>query len=149
VQKRLHVLVVSNHWGLKASRPSVGIFVDRQIASLERAGVRISTFDIGNNYWPSHIMRKWLELRRFVKKLNPDLVHGRYGTAVGFIAAFAGKPAVISFCGGDLLGGPSSSTTLRQYAGVLLSNLAALRAKTMICMSEELRQALWWRKHEL
>ncbi len=146
MQMRLHVLIISNHWGLKASRPSVGIFVDRQVASLERAGVRISIFDIGNNYWPPHILRKWREIRRLVNKLNPDLVHGRYGTVVGFLAALAGKPVVISFCGGDLLGGPSVSSKLRQYAGFLFSNLAALRAKGMICMSEELRQALWWRK---
>lgn len=146
MQIKPHVLIVSNHWGLKISTPSAGIFVDRQIASLEMAGVKISTFDIGNGYSPLHIMRKWRELRRLIQNLKPDLVHGRYGTLVGFMAAFAGKPAVVSFCGGDLLGGSSVSSMLHQYSGFLLSNLAALRAKMLICMSEELRQALWWRK---
>jgi glycosyltransferase involved in cell wall biosynthesis len=141
----MHVLVVSNHWGEKKSVPSAGIFVDRQIASLEKAGVRISTFDIGISYSPFHIVRKWLDLRRLVRRLNPDLVHGRYGTIVGFLAAFAGKPAVITFCGGDLRGGHCVSI-LRLYAGFLLSNLAALRAERLICVSEELRQSLWWRK---
>jgi glycosyltransferase involved in cell wall biosynthesis len=140
-----HVLVVSNHWGEKKSVPSAGVFVDRQIASLAKAGVKISTFDIGLNHSPVHIVRKWLELREFVRRLDPDLVHGRYGTIVGILATFAGKPAVITFCGGDLLPGASVSR-MRLRLGFLLSNLAALRAKRMICVSEELRQALWWRR---
>ena len=140
-----HVLVVSNHWGAKKSTPSASIFVDRQIASLEKAGVRISTFDVSISHSLIHIVRKWLELRRLVRRLNPDLVHARYGTIIGFVAAFAGRPAVITFCGGDLRGGHCVSI-LRQYSGFLLSNLAALRAQVLICVSEDLRQALWWRK---
>src|SRR5262245_12069987 len=142
---RPHVLVVSNHWGAKRSSPSAGIFVDRQIASLEKAGARISTYDIGTSHSLIHIVRKWLELRRLVRRLNPDIVHGRYGTIVGFVAVLEGRPAVISFCGGDLLLG-ASIPLVRQYLGILLSNVAALRAKHLICVSEELRQALWWRK---
>jgi glycosyltransferase involved in cell wall biosynthesis len=140
-----HVLVVSNHWAEKQSVPSAGVFVDRQISSLRKTGVRISTFDIGLSHSPIHIVRKWLELRRFVQRLNPDLVHGRYGTIVGILAAFAGKPAVITFCGGDLLAGASVSR-VRLQLGFWLSNLAALRAKCIICVSEELREALWWRR---
>lgn len=145
-QKGLHVLVISNHWGLKASFPWAGIFADRQIGSLQKAGVRISTFDIGHSLSPLHILKKWSELRRLVRNLNPDIVHGRSGTVVGFTATFSGKPAVITFIGGDLLGGPSVSSKARQYGACLLSNLAALRAQALICVSGELRQALWWRK---
>src|SRR4029079_15779951 len=114
-------------------------------ASLEKVGVKISTFDIGTSHSPIHLVRKWVDLRRQVRRLNPDLVHGRYGTIIGFLAAFSGRPAVISFCGGDLRGGHCVSI-FRQYAGFLLSNLAAHRAQMLICVSEELRQALWWRK---
>ena len=141
----LHVLVVSNHWEAKKASPSAGIFVDRQIESLKEAGIIIDTFDIGLGHSPLYLVRKWLELRRSVRSLNPDLVHGRYGTIVGLLSAFAGRPAVVSFCGGDLLVGASISL-MRQYIGFALSNLAALKAKRLICVSEELRQALWWRR---
>jgi glycosyltransferase involved in cell wall biosynthesis len=150
-----HVLVVSNHWCAQKHVPSAGIFVDRQVASLEKAGAKVSIFDIGTSHSakagigpiPSviHILRKWIELRRLVPVLNPDLVHGRYGTIVGIMAAFAGKPAVITYCGGDLLPGASVSS-VRLFSGFLLSNLAALKAKGLICVSEELRLALWWRR---
>ncbi|MEK6802004.1 MAG: GNAT family N-acetyltransferase [Nitrospirota bacterium] len=119
--------------------------MDRQITSLERVGVKISTFDIGLSHSPIGLIKKWLELRKLVRMLNPDLLHGRYGTIVGLVTAFVGKPSVISFCGGDLLLG-ASIPLFRQRVGVLLSNLAALRAKRLICVSEELREALWWRK---
>lgn len=141
-----HVLVVSNHWGAKQVAPSAGIFVDRQISSLKLAGARISTFDIGLSHSPARVIKKWLELRKLVQTLNPDILHGRYGTIVGLVTTLVNKPSVISFCGGDLLSGASISP-FRQHLGILLSNLAALRAKRLICVSEELRQALWWKKN--
>jgi teichuronic acid biosynthesis glycosyltransferase TuaC len=140
-----HVLVISNHWEARKQCLPAGIFVDRQLSSLRKVGVRISTFDVGTSHSPVHIFKKWLELRSLVRRITPDLIHGRYGTIVGFVAAFAGRPAVITFCGSDLLPGPSVSF-VRLRLGFLLSNLAALRAQCLICVSEELRQALWWRK---
>jgi teichuronic acid biosynthesis glycosyltransferase TuaC len=141
----LHVLMVSNYVDAKKVFPSSGVFVDRQVASLRDAGVTITIFDIGNSYSPFHIFRKWLELRRQVRRLNPHLIHGQYGTIVGFLGVFAGRPTVISFCGSDLLPGAAVSI-LRKHLGFLLSNLAALRAQGLICKSEGLQQALWWRR---
>lgn len=140
-----HVLMVSNHWQVKKTLPFVGVFVDRQIESLKRAGVEISTFDVGTSHSPFAIFQKWLELRRQVRKLNPHLVHGQYGTIVGILSVLAGRPAVISFCGNDLLPGASVSA-LRMRLGFLLSNLAALLTRGIICKTDELRQALWWRR---
>lgn len=141
----LHVMMVSNYAEAKKHSPGMGIFVDRQIASLKRAGVRISMFDIGTSHSPAHILFKWLELRREVRRVAPDLVHGQYGSVVGIVAALAGKPTVISYCGSDLLRG-SSVSLLRKLFSILLSNIAALCADGLICKSEQLRQALWWRK---
>lgn len=140
-----HVLVVSNHWGDQKSSPWAGIFVDRQIASLEKEGARISRFDIGMSRSLTHIAAKCIELRQLVKCLQPDLVHAQYGSLVSFIAALSGPPLVISFCGSDLLKG-SSVSLFRAHFGFLLSNLTALRARKLICKSKELREALWWRR---
>jgi glycosyltransferase involved in cell wall biosynthesis len=140
-----HVLVVSNHFEAQKELPSAGTFIDSQIASLRRAGVEIHTFDVGTSHASFTIIHKWLELRKQVRCLNPDLVHGQYGTLVGLMATLAGRPAVLSFCGGDLLPG-SPASAMRRRLGVLFSNLAALRARALICKSAELRQALWWRQ---
>ena len=141
----LHVLAISNHEQLKKQIPFAGVFIDRQVASLRRAGVRISTFYIGGSHSPVRIFREWLKLRTKVRQLNPHLVHGQYGTIVGLLAAFSGRPAVVSFCGSDLLPGASVSMP-RMWFGFLLSNLSALRARVLICKSRELHQALWWRR---
>jgi teichuronic acid biosynthesis glycosyltransferase TuaC len=141
----LHVMVVSNHFEAKKRSPFMGIFVDRQIASLKQLGIRVSTFDIGTSHSPVHIVRKWLELRQQVRQVDPDILHGQYGTIVGLLTAFAGRSTIISFCGSDLQPGASISV-LRRVFGFLLSNIAALCADGLICKSEQLRQALWWRK---
>jgi teichuronic acid biosynthesis glycosyltransferase TuaC len=144
---RPHVLVISNHLEAKTRSSYAGIFIDRQIDSLKQAGLTIDTFDIGTSHSPIHIFRMWLKLRRHVRHVAPDLVHGQYGTVVGLLTSLAGRPAVISFCGGDLQGGHTAHV-LRVYTGILLSNLAALRAQKLICKSERLREALWWRRNE-
>jgi len=139
--------MICKHLEAKRDSPYAGIFIDRQIASLKQVGVRVSTFDMGMSLSPIHVFYKWLELRRQVRQLSPDLVHGQYGTIVGFLTAFAGRPAVISFCGGDLQGGHTASL-LRTYSGHVLSNLAALRARKLICKSPRLKEALWWRRDQ-
>lgn len=140
-----HVMVVSNHIEAKKKSPFQGIFVERQITSLKQLGVRISTFDIGTSHSLVHIVGKWLELRNKVRQAGPDLVHGNYGTIVGILSVFTGRPSIISFCGSDLQSG-ASVPRLRKLVGFLLSNIAALYADGLICKSEQLRQALWWRK---
>lgn len=142
----LHVVMVCNYAEAKKYSPAMGIFVDRQIASLRQAGVRISIFDIGTSHSPTHILSKWLELRREVNRIAPDLVHAQYGSVVGMVAASAGKPTIISYCGSDLLRG-SSVSWLRKWFSIFLSNVAALPADGLICKSEQLRQALWWKKN--
>jgi teichuronic acid biosynthesis glycosyltransferase TuaC len=143
--KTLHVLVVSNHNDIRRKFPFSGIFIDRQVASLQKAGVKISTFDIGAGRSAVYLFRKWRELRREVRELNPDLVHARYGTVVAVLSILSGRATVITFCGSDLNSGASVSN-LRVHMGRLLSNIAASGARRIICVSEGLRQALWWRK---
>ncbi len=142
----LHVLVVSNHADLRRHLPFAGVFIDRQAASLRNAGVKISTFDIGPGHSIIDLFRRFRELRREVRRLDPDVVHARYGTVVAALSVLSGTPTVITFCGSDLNSGASVSS-LRANVGRVLSNLAALRARRIICVSEGLRLALWWRRN--
>jgi glycosyltransferase involved in cell wall biosynthesis len=141
----VHVLVVSNHWKKENNVTFAGIWADRQISALQDIGVRVSTFDIGTSHSPLRLRRKWRELREAVRDSRPDIVHARYGTLVAVLSVCSGVPAVITFAGSDLLPGAGISR-LRTYLGICLSNLAALRARKIICVSNQLRQALWWRR---
>lgn len=142
---RLRVLMVSNHSSLKTQYPYAGIFVDRQIDSLQRAGIKVRSCDMDTIRSPIGLLKCWRQLRKVASEFQPDLVHAQYGSVVGFMAVLLGYPTVVSFCGHDLLSG-AEMDGIRMRVGFLLSNLSALFAKAMICKSEELRQALWWRK---
>jgi glycosyltransferase involved in cell wall biosynthesis len=141
----IHVLVVSNHSEVQKRLLFSGICADRQTNSLMDAGIRVSTFDIGTTHSPLRLFRKWRELRREIKMLKPDIVHARYGTVVAVLSVLSGLPTIITFCGSDLNSGAAVSN-FRAYIGRLLSNTAVLAAARIICVSEGLRQALWWRK---
>jgi len=141
----VHVLVVSNHWKKEDNVTFAGIWADRQISALRDIGVRVSTFDIGTSHSPLRLWRKWRELRGVVRDSRPDVVHARYGTLVAVLSVCSGAPAVITFAGSDLLPGAGISR-IRTYLGICMSNLAALRARKIICVSNQLRQALWWRR---
>ena len=101
----LHVLVVSNHAEVRSELPFSGIYAERQVLSLRKAGIRISTFDIGASHSAIHLLRKWRQLRRTVRSLKPQVVHARYGTVVAALTVLSGNPTVITFCGSDLNAG--------------------------------------------
>ena len=128
--------------------PASGIFVIRQVTSLRKLGLKISRYDLGGSHSPIHFFKNWLRLRHKIRQLRPDIVHAQYGTIQAMLAVLTGSPTVVSFCGGDLIRAAPSVSPMRAHLGFLMSNLAALRAGGIICKSEELRQALWWKRSE-
>lgn len=141
----MRVLFVTNYRGAWSQNSSAGIFVERQAESLRSAGVEVLFFDLGRSHSPLTLGRRLLELRREIRRTAPDLIHAQYGTVVSFVAALTFHPMVVTFGGSDLIVGASVSPA-RIYLGIFLSNLAALFARRVICVSEELRRALWWRR---
>jgi len=139
----LKVMVVSNHWQRVAAPPFGGVFVDRQVDALRRRGVEVATFDIGLSHAPWRLARKVAELRKALRESRAGVAQARYGTVVAAVTVAAGHPSVVTYCGSDLLPGASVSW-LRTWLGIALSNLAALFADRVICVSDELRRALWF-----
>jgi len=82
-------------------------------------------------------------LRRLAHPEAFDVVHAHYGLT-GFVAGFQRLPLVVSFCGDDLLGTPDGAgrITRKSRLVVRLSRIAACRADSIICKSEQLRAAL-------
>jgi teichuronic acid biosynthesis glycosyltransferase TuaC len=140
----MRVLFVTNHRDARNLNPSAGIFIERQAESLRSTGVEVHFFDLGRSHSPITLAKRWLALRHEIRRLRPHLVHAQYGTIVSFVSALTFHPLVITFHGSDLLVGASVSLP-RTYMGIFLSNVAALFARRIICVSEQLRQSLWWR----
>src|SRR5437016_3113928 len=122
------------------------IYIERQIESLLAAGVEGRTFHLRSRTAPGVMFREWRRLRTEVREFQPEVIHAQYGTATAFIAALAARgPLVVTFRGSDLNPNPEKSC-LRCFLGRVMSQAAALRATSIICVSEQLVGRLWWGK---
>jgi teichuronic acid biosynthesis glycosyltransferase TuaC len=134
------------------------IFARRQAESLSREGalsrgtVEVECFYLRSRTSPLALVREYFRLRAHISVFQPALVHAHFGTVTAMLAALAAGQRVlaITYRGGDLnwspSTGPALSLKIRSWVGRLLSQLAALRAGVIICVSEGLRQRLWWRR---
>src|SRR5258706_4941101 len=138
----LRVLAVTP---LPSSRASM-IHVTRQVASLEGSGVTCQTFHVTSRTSPWVVLGEWRRLRREIRTFQPDIVHAHYGTMTAFLAVLSTTlPVIVTYRGSDL--NPNRSRGwLRETLGTLLSQIAALRAARIICVSNQLKDKLWWRR---
>lgn len=129
----------------EAVGPSM-IHAKRAVESVLRLGVEGRTLFLKSRTSPFVIVGEWRRLRCELRAFAPDIVHAHYGTMTAFLCATAARcPFVVTYRGIDL--NPCSDVPwLRLTTGHLLSQLAARRAARIICVSEEVKRRLWWRK---
>jgi teichuronic acid biosynthesis glycosyltransferase TuaC len=139
----LRVLVATNMYPTEAS-PSYGAFVDDQVQSLRRAGASVEVVFIDGRRGPVIYALAPRRIRGLARSGRFDLVHAHYGLT-GWAAMFQDLPLVVSFVGDDLLGTPrlGGRLTVKSRISRRLGQAAARRAAAIICVSENLRQALW------
>jgi len=123
--------------------PAYGAFVATQVQSLSRAGADVDVEFVNGRRSTLDYLGAPLRISRLVRAGRFDLVHAHYGLT-GFLAAFQRLPLVVTFYGDDLLGTPDrrGRLTLKSRAIRRIGYAAARRAQGVICMSEEMRQAL-------
>jgi len=122
------------------------IFAKRQAAALERSGCSLTIFHLASRTHPVRVWTEYVRLRATIRSVKPDMVHAMFGTMTAFVCALATtRPLAVTYYGGDLNPG-ATSPWIRSFLGRLLSQLAALRAKVIICVSPELKGRLWWRR---
>ncbi len=123
------------------------IFARRQAESLAPAGVAVEVFHLRSRTSPSALLAEFRRFRSVLASFRPGVVHAHFGTMTAMFAALAtGRcPLVITFRGSDL-NAVASAHGLRAAVGRLLSQLAALRATRIVCVSRGLAQRLWWRR---
>ena len=122
------------------------IFARRQVASLSRSGVRCETFLLASRTSPWLLLKEWRRLRRAIRVFQPDVLHAHYGTVTALVSGLSTRvPFVVTYRGSDLNPDPSASWVLCSIRR-LISEIAGLMATRIICVSEQLKQQLWWRK---
>lgn len=120
------------------------VFAHAEIARLAQIGVTTQKVPFTGGTNPLRFIREVIALRRAVAAFRPHLVHAHFGTVTAFACALGVRvPLVITFRGSDLNPSPSDGM-IRSALQKLLSQLAALRARAVICVSPQLLGRLWW-----
>jgi teichuronic acid biosynthesis glycosyltransferase TuaC len=129
-----------------SSSPTSMIFARRQMAALAARGHEVETFVLNNRRSVRALVAAIRDYRRRIRAFRPDVVHAHYGAMTSFFSVFAASgmaPVVVTFRGSDL--NPVPSLPIWQvWPSHLLSNLSAIGASHLICVSAELRGRLWW-----
>ena len=128
------------------------IFARRQAGSLAAEGVEVSAFYLLSRTSPLKLARELIRFRRQLRRDDPQVVHAHFGTVTSMFTALAAldKPLVITYRGSDLNPAPAPlGAKCRAMIARGLSQLAALRAGHIVCVSRELRARLWWRRERV
>jgi glycosyltransferase involved in cell wall biosynthesis len=122
------------------------IFARQQVESLRAIGLDIEVVFFDSRLSLRGILRNCNNIRAAIRRFSPDLIHVHYGTVTAFATALStASPLVITFHGSDLK--PEVGVgRLRTYLGALLSQIAALFAGGLVCVTSELKSRLWWRR---
>lgn len=135
------------------------IFARRQMEEMRKHTENIEVFDLIHRS-PRKIISSALALRSACRTEGITILHAHFGSVTGFIAAIVRRTPclsrkrrgrirlVITFRGSDL--NPDTTVSwARNLAQKSLSHLAAAGADHIICVSQEIRDRLWWRRRNL
>ena len=121
-------------------------FAHDEIALIARKGIETKTLFTGTGTNIHRFQNTVSHLRQSIEKFNPDLVHSQFGSLTALACACSVSiPLVITYRGSDLNPSPSDGI-FRSAVQTLCSQLAAIRAKHIICVSRQLNRRLWWRR---
>lgn len=128
--------------GEQGDRSSM-VFARRQMAALEQRGVNVENFFLSSRTSPGALLAEARRFRKIIRHFDPHLIHAHYGTVTALFCALATmRPLIISYRGSDL--NPTSDIgPVRSLVGRFFSQAAALRARRIICVSQELKERLW------
>lgn len=116
----------------------------RAMAEMHNAVVEV--FFLESRTSPSVIIKERRRMKELMRRFRPDVVHAHYGTVTALLSVITSPvPVVITFHGSDLNHTPHDGF-FRDLLGRLMSQFAALGAAGIICVSEQLRDRLWWRR---
>lgn len=123
------------------------VFARRQAKALAAMpNVTVATWFFAERSSLGGLLRSRRSLREAIARHRAGVLHVHYGTITALLSVLSSPvPVVVTYHGSDLNRTPGDGL-LRDLAGRLFSQLAALGASGIICVSEGLRRQLWWRR---
>lgn len=125
------------------------IFAKNEINSLKNEGLVGEIFLLTSRTSIVKIVKEWKRIRKKIALFKPSIIHAHYGTMTAlFTILCSNLPTILTFRGSDL--NPNINITwIRWFMGMVLSQLAALKAEKIICVSSQLKNRLWWMKERV
>jgi glycosyltransferase involved in cell wall biosynthesis len=122
------------------------VFAHNEIAMIAREGIETKILYTGTGTNIRRFPDTVYHIRQSIEEYNPDLVHSQFGSLTALACACSVSiPLIITYRGSDLNPSPYDGR-FRSAAQTLCSQLAAIRAKHIICVSSQLSSRLWWRR---
>lgn len=123
------------------------VFSRRQAKALRaHHPAEVEVFFLQSRLSPSGLLAERKRFKEVARRFRPEVVHVHYGTITAlFTVLVSPVPVVITYHGSDLNRTPNDGF-LRDLLGRTCSQIAALGAKAIICVSTDLRNKLWWRR---
>jgi glycosyltransferase involved in cell wall biosynthesis len=122
------------------------IFASRQMQAIAALGIEVRMFYLPSRTSMRSLLQRRRALRAEIRTFRPSLVHAQYGSVTSlFCALCSSLPLVITFRGSDLNPVPTVHP-LRRFISHFFSQLSALKARRVICVSSQLRTRLCWRR---
>jgi glycosyltransferase involved in cell wall biosynthesis/O-antigen/teichoic acid export membrane protein len=124
-------------------------FAYRQANALAREhGATVTFFHLNSRTSPWVLFKARHNFKALLKSARPDVVLVYYGSVSAlFTVLSSAVPVVVAYQGSDLNHTPSDGFW-RDLLGRIFSQLAAFFAAGIVCVSEGLRERLWWRVSE-
>lgn len=88
-----------------------------------------------------------MRLLKTIKKLKPRIMHAQFGSITALLCSLVSRniPLIVTYRGSDL--NPDKTVSpLRYFFQILFSQIASLRSKKIVCVSEHLKNRLWCAK---
>ncbi len=111
-------------------------------------GFTVQKYMLTTRKSPVGLWKARRELKKIEREFRPDVTHVHYGTVTALFTLLSVRcPLVVTFHGSDLNKTPTDGFW-RDLLGRIFSQFAALGAAGIICVSEGLREQLWWRRED-
>ena len=126
------------------------IFARRQNDALSKRGITCKSIAVAHAKNLSDFISHLLLIRRELKEFQPFIIHAQYGSYTAFLCSLFSfdRSFVVTFRGSDLnlKANISNTNFLRGVMGYFLSQISAVFACRIVCVSEGLKKRIWFGK---
>lgn len=132
----IHIVRWCKHFAAQGHDVHLISFKNVQIENVTSHFIDTGKIEVGGGNWK--VLLKYKQVKKLLKKINPDVFHAHYATSYGITGALCGfHPYVITALGTDVLISPNQSKSVK-----LLLKYAFSKADWITAMADHMKVAI-------